>query len=130
MTHRYVSGCLRICHAEPGEVALDRSIELNFAGLNQLHHCQGSKRFCKRADKEGCLWRRAIPARADFAETAQVHNPVAFDDPERDARDVQAIHLLLNISVNGTKVRTLVNGSSRTGSSEELSSQSQASTNG
>ncbi len=102
MTHSDLGGCLGVGHAKPGQVALDRGVQLDLAGFDQLHHRQGGEGLGERADKEGRLGAGRFTARTGLAKAAQVGDPVALNDRQSRAGNAQTVHLPFHIGVNGS----------------------------
>ena len=82
-THGDLGRGLWIGQAEPGDVALDRSVELDLAGLHQLHNRQGGKRFGDRADDKWRLRRDRASGGVRLSVALQIDDPVAFHDRKR-----------------------------------------------
>jgi hypothetical protein len=79
---------------------LHRSVQIDLAGFDQLHHRQGRERFGDRPYRKGRLRRGRFTMRAGPAKAAQVHDLVAFDNGQRHAGEIQAAHLLFDARVD------------------------------
>jgi hypothetical protein len=86
---------------------LDGGIQLELAGFDELHHRQGGKRLGRGANGEGRLRGGGVTPWASHPKAAQVHNPVAFDDGERCAGDVQPMPLRFDVGIDGIIARAV-----------------------
>jgi hypothetical protein len=94
-----------IGHPEPGDVALDRRIELDLAGLHQLHDCEGGKRLRGRADAKGCLWSDGPSGVIGPSYTFQVDDLISLHDAQGQAWDARLLQLSLGVHVDLGEVR-------------------------
>ena len=100
VTNRHCRGGPRIRDSEPWQVALDGRIQINLPLLHQLHHRQRRDRLGCRAQHEGRLRSGRFAAGTRAAKAAQMRHPVAFDNRQRHAGDLQQAHLVFDVCVN------------------------------
>ena len=75
--------CLRVGHAEPGEIAPHGGVQLHLARLDELHHRRGGQRLAHRGYDEGCLGRHGAALLVRLAEALRVYDLIALDYAER-----------------------------------------------
>ena len=86
--------------AKAGQVALHGRVQVELAGLDQLHDRHAGHRFAKRGELERGLGRDWPPVGAGNAEALEMDDLVALDDAERQAGDAQLAHLPLDVGVD------------------------------
>ena len=101
VAHGDARGGRGIGDAEAGQVALHGRVELELAGLDQLHDGQGGEGLRRRADHEGGLGRHGAPGGVSLAEALQVDDAVALHDGERDPRHPRRTALPFDVGVDG-----------------------------
>ena len=115
-----LTGSALVRNPEPREVALHWRVEVELARLGQLHDRQGGEGLAQRADDERRLRRDGPPRVVRFAKAAEVRDPVALDDAEREPGDPLRRHLVLDEALDrselaGRSARPLAVGASDPG---------------
>jgi hypothetical protein len=102
--------CFWISNPEFGKVLLYRCIELNFAGLDQLHDRQCCERFAHRPDLEGRLHRHGTFVFLGGAERLQVDDLSVLDDAKRRTRHSKIIESSTHVVVDCIELRVGLRG--------------------
>jgi len=90
MAYSHPGGGLRVGHPKPGQVTLNRGVQLDPASFDELHHCQRSERLGRGAEDERRLGCGRFAAGVRPAIPALVRDPIAFDNRQRKARNPKA----------------------------------------
>jgi hypothetical protein len=100
MPHGDLLRCDRVGNPKCWQVALHRSIQLDLAGLDQLHNRQCSNRLARRGQHEGCLRRDCPAALICFAIAAEIDDTVVLDKAQGQAGNTVPLHLLAHECIN------------------------------
>src|SRR5512133_1420125 len=102
--------CFRISDPKFGEVLLHRCVELDFAGVDELHDRQCCERFAHRPDLEWGLYRHGISVIVSGAECLEVDDLSVLHDAESGAWHSKIMESSTHVVVDWIELRAGLRG--------------------